>query len=141
MDHYGVDNPSRAPEAQKKRDETFMERFGGNPLKNEEVNKRVAATCMERYGAPNPFMLDEFQKKARTSVFKKYGVNNILMFPEIRKKAAENSGRVSRVNLEWQKLLEESTGLDVEREVRFGSDFYADLGFTDKACLLRLILQ
>ena len=138
MEHYGVDNPSRAPEVQKKRDETFMERFGGNPLKNEEVSKRVAETCMDRYGAPNPFMLDEFQKKARASVFKKYGVKNILMLPEIRKKAAENSGRVSRINLEWQKLLEKSTGLDVEREVRFGSDFYADLGFTDKGVLVEI---
>ena len=138
MDHYGVDNPSRAPEVQKKRDETFMERFGGNPLKNEEVSKRVAETCMDRYGAPNPFMLDEFQKKARDSVFKKYGVKNILMLPEIRKKAAENSGRVSRINLEWQKILEKSTGLGVEREVRFGRDFYADLGFTHEGVIVEI---
>ena len=60
------------------------------------------------------------------------------MLPEIRKKAAENSGRVSRINLEWQKILEKSTGLDVEREVRFGSDFYADLGFTNKGVLVEI---
>lgn len=138
MDHYGVDNPSRAPEVQKKRDETFMERFGGNPWKSEEVRKKIAATCMERYGAQNPFMLDEFQKKARDSVFKKYGVKNIFMLPEVRKKAAERCSRISKVNYEWKKSLEDATGLEFETEVRFGDDVYADLGVPDKKLLIEI---
>jgi vsr/mutH/archaeal HJR family nuclease len=138
MDHYGVDNPSRAPEVQKKRDETFMERFGGNPWKSEEVRKKIAATCMERYGAPNPFMLDEFQNKARASVFKKYGVKNIFMLPEVRKRAAERCSRISKVNYEWKKSLEDATGLEFETEVRFGDDAYADLGVPDKKLLIEI---
>lgn len=51
LSRYGVDNPSLVPEFQKKREQTFIERFDANtPWKNDDVKKKTLVTMKERYG-------------------------------------------------------------------------------------------
>jgi hypothetical protein len=95
----------------KKRKQTNLERWGGNPLQNEEIKKRIKQINLGRYGFENPSQNEEVQKKKkRTNLTgynghpsslpetknkkkqtneKKYGFSNPLQNAEIRKKSKQ----------------------------------------------------
>lgn len=130
QEKYGVDNVSQAKEIKVKREATLMKNYGvANPMFSDEVKQKLEERTMEKYGVKNVFMNEEIKKKAKAAVFAKYGVENIFLLPENQKKAAENSGRrISKVNQDWKKILDEETGVSFDYEIYFGSG-YADLGY------------
>jgi hypothetical protein len=58
INKYGVDNISKSPEVQKKKETTCIEHYGvNNPYKSKEVQEKIKDTMMEKYGVKhNIFM-------------------------------------------------------------------------------------
>lgn len=66
---------------------TFMEKYGGNPVKaSEAVKAKIRETNLRRYGATSPFTSDEAREKATRSYLARYGVSNPSKSPEIAQK-------------------------------------------------------
>ena len=50
LEKYGVDNPSKDKGVIKKIEETFIKKYGANPLSLDSVKDRIKKTCLEKYG-------------------------------------------------------------------------------------------
>ena len=56
-------------------------------MKNKEIHDKAAKTCIEKYGAKNPFQSEEIKDKIKFSMINKYGVDNPMKNKEIQDKA------------------------------------------------------
>ena len=98
---YGVDNVSQSTIIKKRKEDTSRKNFGkshwtkAKSMKHKlrpftpEMLEKAKATCLEKYGVPNVFLLPEYQERARQTILEKYGVDNIFKTPGFAYKAAE----------------------------------------------------
>lgn len=156
LDKYGVSNVSQAPEVRQKREGTFVKRYGEtNPMRangvketlrksinekygvdnvfaNEEIKLKIKQTILDKYGVENISQLPSNRDKVKATTLARFGVESVLQLPENQLKASlANGKRISKLNKEWQKILQKETGKDFALEVRFGENSYADLGYED----------
>jgi len=84
---YGVDNPLKNKDMQKKRRETLIKKYGvDNPLKNKSIKEKQKQTCIKKYGVDNPLKNKDMQKKRRETLIKKYGVDNPFKNKDVQNK-------------------------------------------------------
>ena len=76
LDDNNVINVSQIPEVQKKRDDTFNERYGGHPLTNSTIREKINNTIKERYGVDNISQLYSIKQKKEDTCIKKFGYSN-----------------------------------------------------------------
>lgn len=85
LEKYGVTNPTKNSEVQKRRRQHNVEKYGvDHPYKTRELQDRVAATNLERYGSENPFGSKAIQKKLRATNMQRYGVENVSQNPVVQ---------------------------------------------------------
>lgn len=76
---YGVDNPSKIDSAKKKREKTFIQRYGETtPLKNKEVRDKGKKTLQKTLGVDNPLKATSVKEKVKQTNLRKYGTTNPL---------------------------------------------------------------
>lgn len=135
QDRYGVDNPSRVNEFKEKRKNTNLSRYGvENPAQRDEVKLKIEKTNVERYGTKNVFQAEEIKSKIKATNLLRYGVENIFQTEKSRQAMIKaGSRRVSKVNLNWKKTIENISNVNIELEAKFStsSKFYADLKVND----------
>lgn len=73
---YGVKNTFEIPEIRKKVNQTFEDKYGGNPNKSKEVIEKRQRTNFERYGVEHYSQTKEYLEKVRESSLKRYGVDH-----------------------------------------------------------------
>lgn len=87
-------------EANKKRQQTFMERFGkGGPQNSEIVKQKIVKSNLDKYGVKHPMMLQETKNKVQETNMRKYGVKHTLQRKDVRLKTSEtNLKRYGNIN-------------------------------------------
>ena len=100
LERYGVDDARRTPEANQKREETNLGRYGAtNPFSRGASTFEAVQAALEGKrpvlrGSDNPFAKPEVQEKIRATMVARFGVENPQQVPEIRAKAQQtNLGR------------------------------------------------
>lgn len=73
MEKYGVDNPSKRPEVQKKIQATFEQKYGGHPMSTKEIQDKARLTNLERYGVEHAAQNEEIKHKVVSTHNEKYG--------------------------------------------------------------------
>lgn len=133
-ERYGVDNVSQATEVKAKRVETFFEKYGvENPGQIEEAKAKIRRTNIEKYGVGCVFQASEIKDRIKETMIDRYGVENGFLLPHAIENAKKTSSRISKINKEWKKALDEEFGVKFKLEVPFkmpdGKTGYADLGY------------
>jgi hypothetical protein len=135
---YGVEYSIASEIVKERIRQTNRERYGYDyGLSNPQVREKIASTNFKKYGVINPFASKEVQKLILEVNLKKYGVPYPMQHSEIAMKSQQTLShrinaketfhhRVSKINLNWQKLLEEQFACKVELEARLGP-YFADL--------------
>jgi len=83
---YGVENVSQVKEIQQKRNQTFADRFGGNPYQNDDVKRKIRERHQERFGVDHPMKAQEVRDKLRATFQTRYGANGPGGIEAVRKK-------------------------------------------------------
>jgi len=108
---HGVLHNLQIPEAKINRDNTWNEKYGGNPwanpsirsgiyatwdakygghpMKNSDVKAGRMLTTQERYGVDHTTQTEDMKEKSRVTSMKNRGVDNISKSPERRKEMSE----------------------------------------------------
>lgn len=73
LEKYGVDNPSKRPEVQKKIQSTFEQKYGGHPMTTKAVQDKAKLTNLERYGVEHAAQNETIKAKVSTTQFERYG--------------------------------------------------------------------
>lgn len=119
---HGVENPMRSPEANAKRAETNLARYGAeNPFSKEASTFAKVQSSLEGKrpilrGEANPFAKPEVQVKIRASMLERYGVENPQQSPEIRAKTTATCGeRYGGVLMASPELAEKARATNRDR--------------------------
>lgn len=72
--------------SKKQREETFNERFGGHPMKNEEIKKKVVEIYLENLGVVNPSKSSICMEKRAQTNLKNRGVEHVFQDPVVQEK-------------------------------------------------------
>ena len=89
---FGVSNPLKAEEVKKKIAETNVSKFGSaNPLANKEIREKANKTIQETYGVSSTLLLDSVKEKIKQTCKERYGVENPILNPEIKEKAKKTT--------------------------------------------------
>jgi len=144
IERYGVDNPAKLPEMVARGVETSLQRYGTrNPQQSVEVKSKTSKTVQERYGHKTYLQSEDYKEKTRLTNIKKYGHENVFKSSDIRHKIREtnldkygvpyycmtsdcikeNGHTISKTNLRWKTLFEES-GVEVCLEKVIGEYSY-----------------
>jgi hypothetical protein len=83
---YGKENVSQVESVKAKRNETFQERFGGNPFANDKIKAKIVATNRKRYGVDYPVATEEVRDKAKATLKRNYGVTVPAQSEAVRQK-------------------------------------------------------
>lgn len=69
----------------------FVNKKGKTICRNctSEIKKKREATCIEKYGVPNPFQSKEVQDKQHRTLREKYDCDNVFQLEEVKKKSAK----------------------------------------------------
>ena len=87
QDRYGVSNPMKTSQVQKKIKQNNLKKYGvENPMQSSKVQRRIRETWLEKYGVDHPWKLRENRKKIKNTLVRKYGVENPLQSLDIKKK-------------------------------------------------------
>lgn len=134
MRHYRVKRPSMTLEVQEKMKATSLERYGVEyPIQNDEI-KSVAVehqiqSVREKYGVDYISQVPEFEEKAKQSFMEKYGVTcSFQVNPSFN--------TVSKINQSFGEWLED-LGLEVEYEFQLENRRY-DLHIVDTNILIEI---
>lgn len=140
QERYGVANAFQADEVKDKIKQTSLERYGVEyPSQAPEVKAKIAATNIDRYGVPAPFQDESVKAKIRATNLARLGFEYPSQSSSVREKGRltlEASlrggvklgrGRVSKLNRELARKIEEALGLNVTFEKAVG-DYSFDLG-------------
>lgn len=73
LEKYGVDNPSKRPEVQKKIRTTFEQKYGGHPMSTKEVQNRAKLTNLARYGVEHAAQNEEIKQKGIDTLINNHG--------------------------------------------------------------------
>lgn len=106
MEKYGVPYIPCTDEIKEKRNATFVEKYGGSPVNNPEIRKKIRETTKEKYGVDYWFQTEESKqitkeqkpansteanhKRIQTNL-EKYGAENPQQNEEIKKKTRETN--------------------------------------------------
>lgn len=83
---YGVTNAAYIPDAQKKKKETCLEKYGSEYAINSlEVRSKIDKTFQEKYNGNSPFCDEKIQDKAQSSNRKNHGGKLFVETPEFQK--------------------------------------------------------
>lgn len=131
LSKYGVENPSSAPEVQEKRRKTNLAKFGvENGGGAKETQEKIKETNLNKYGVTNVFKVEEIKNKIKKTNLERYGVENVFELPENQKLAMEsNKKRISKINKQWKKKLDNLLGIDFDLESLISKGFYSDLSY------------
>ena len=84
---YGTTNPSYSKMIKDKIKDTNMKKYGSAcPINNPEVRKKTEATILERYGVTHYSMCDEYKEKVRNTCQERYGADSPLQSKDVREK-------------------------------------------------------
>jgi len=88
---YGVDNPSKSPEIIDRINNTFINKYGANPLAIKEFQDRIRETNLNKYGAESPM---SSSSNLRTKLAEKKSIEFIERYCglEIIKYESEKNG-------------------------------------------------
>lgn len=127
MEHYGVDNPAKSKEIQKKMEDTCMKRYGvKTPFLMDGFADKCKSTWLNRYGVENPFILQEVQEKRRATCLAKFGDEEPLRLKRVKsalKKVYSDPERVSNI---FSKRLK-SSKCSASDGTKFDSKYEVDL--------------
>lgn len=73
LEKYGVDNPSKRQEVQKKIRTTFEQKYGGHPMTTKEVQNKAKLTNLARYGVEHAAQNEEIKQKGIDTLIKNHG--------------------------------------------------------------------
>jgi len=75
-DNYGVDNPLKSEDIRKRVVKTNLIRYGVEyGLQNEEVKQKKIITYFKKYGCQNPMQTEKVQQKLQNTLMELYGVS------------------------------------------------------------------
>jgi hypothetical protein len=85
LEKYGVTNPSHSEEIINKIKDTFIKKYGGNPVKNEKIKEKIRSTSLKKYNDTHPFganstLRKEYNIKIENEFREKYKDLNILVY-------------------------------------------------------------
>lgn len=81
---YGVTHNLQIPEVRDHRDKTFIEKYGGNPFSNKEIQAKSKLTLLTKYGRTD---VGQFGTQEHTDALKeKYGVDHASKSDVIKQK-------------------------------------------------------
>ena len=87
MEKYGVDNPVKLEEVRKRMEETSLQRYGvKNPMQSSIVRSRIEQSIYEKYGVDNVSQSLEVQKKREQTFINRYNATSPFGNAEIREK-------------------------------------------------------
>ncbi len=121
MEKYGVDNPRKAEEIQKKIYLTCLRKYGVDvPAKSGKIKEKIKQTCIERYGVDNPMKVEGFKQKLKESLIKKYeglGFGSTILRQKIqrtciRKYGVDNLRELDEINNRIKQTCLEKYGVD-----------------------------
>ena len=88
-EHFGVDHPSKSTEVRNKLAKTLKEKYGKdivNISQVKEIQDKIKATNLERYGCEYSFQSEEVKKKIKETNNEKYGCNCVFQSKEVKDK-------------------------------------------------------
>lgn len=155
QEKYGVANVSELPEIRKKisealkssevvqkKKEASRSKWGFDyPAQSEEVQQKMRETTFQHYGVPYTGQILDAREKAKDSCLARYGVPYGFQTEIAKQHAREsmianNTGRVSKLNLEFMAFLQ-SNGIDCITEKYISGKWY-DIEVTDKNIVLEI---
>jgi len=91
-DKYGVDHNWKIPGAQKKKEETFLKKYGYKvPSKNLNVKKKMIMTNQERYGHNSPLQNEDVKAKCVITSLENWNVPNPMQSRIVQDKVLKAS--------------------------------------------------
>ena len=73
LQRYGVENVSQSSLIKKKKEQTFLKKYGCYYFQTEEFKQKVKQKWLQKYGVDNPFKAEEIKQKLKQVLLKKYG--------------------------------------------------------------------
>lgn len=102
---YGVDNVSQSEIIKEKKKETSLKKYGvDNPFKNPIIRNRYKETMISVYGEDAPYKIKSINNKATKTFLKNIASGKIKY------------NRISKINCDFGKILEESFHCHIEYE-------------------------
>lgn len=122
---YNVDSPMQSPEIMKKRDDTFLEKYGTDKLS--EINlKKKEQTNIDRYGHKTPLQSSEIRNKCKLSYKEKTGYNTPF----------ENSQVQKNIQNHWEETTGKNTHIRTKEDGIKESEKYIKENFGEKGLVL-----
>jgi hypothetical protein len=84
---YNLDNPN----VKQKRDNSFIEKYGGHPSQNYDIKEKKKQTFLKNYGVEHNMKSDEFKKTMKQAFINKYGVEHQMQISEVKQKIKETT--------------------------------------------------
>jgi hypothetical protein len=84
---YNLDNPN----VKQKRDNSFIEKYGGHPSQNYDIKEKKKQTFLKNYGVEHNMKSNEFKKTMKQSFINKYGVDHQMKISEVKQKIKETN--------------------------------------------------
>ena len=97
MELYGVCNPSCLDEIKKKKENTYIEKYGDHPKRVKEVQDKYINTCLEKYGCVNSAQSENVKKKIKEIFDEKYNGHPMLN-EDIKNKVKETCFRPTNIS-------------------------------------------
>jgi hypothetical protein len=72
LQKYGVVSMVCLPEVREKINNTFVDKYGGNPLRTKEIRDKIQKTCLKKYGKNTPLEVDEIRIQTTNSFIKNF---------------------------------------------------------------------
>ena len=135
-DRYGVENISCNDEVKRKKENTFIRKYG---LPNYLMTTQSKEIMIEKYGVDNPFKLTEIQDRIKSTNIKKYGYICPLNSPEIKEKTKKSNlerwgvDHFSKTNI-WKENMKKENDLSYIRSIDLPKnyEFISRNGFINK---------
>lgn len=86
IEKYGYEFHLQNESIRKKRDDTFIQNYGGHPSKNIIIKNKIKETNLKKFGVENTFQSISIKNKIKESNLKKFGVENVMFCDEIKNK-------------------------------------------------------
>lgn len=80
-----------------------MKALENSRLVAEKTSAKTRATCLNKYGVQNPFLIPEVHQKAEQTILKHYGATSVFAIPEVQNKIQED--RFRRIGVRYPNQL------------------------------------
>jgi len=120
IERYGVGNPFQNKNIQEQIKQTNLDKYGGHPKQNTDVQSKYRNTCLEKYGVTTTSKVKEFQEKKYNTNLERYGsispFGNDIVQEKIKQANLEKYGVEYSGQVESKKIKTQLTNLE-----RYGS--------------------